>query len=126
MAHDHGGYELLPPAPTASASANTNSWPIPKWMSRPTHWDTWLRPRLIWTAVACLAMFTVFVSFFHWPWGKLDVLAHAETQWASNATNFDDIFLKEAQLPQHNLSLPYPEGQNGRYLRFSNQVWGLG
>ncbi|CAE6452544.1 unnamed protein product, partial [Rhizoctonia solani] len=30
------------------------------------------------------------------------------------------------QLPQHNLSAPYPEGKSGRYLRFSNQVWGTG
>jgi hypothetical protein len=124
MARDHDGYELLPPAPTASANVNTNSWPIPKWMPRPTHWNTWLRPRLILAALASFAMFTALVSFFHL--GKLDTLTLTETRWASNATNFDEIFSMEAHLPQHNLSLPYPEGQNGRYLRFSNQVWGVG
>ncbi|CAE6466391.1 unnamed protein product [Rhizoctonia solani] len=49
-----------------------------------------------------------------------------DPQWASDATSFEAIFLKEDQLPQHNLSAPYPEGKTGRYLRFSNQVWGLG
>lgn len=32
----------------------------------------------------------------------------------------------ERNLPQHNLSLSYPEGRNGRYVRFSNQIRGLG
>ncbi|KAJ6557061.1 hypothetical protein DFH09DRAFT_548652 [Mycena vulgaris] len=32
----------------------------------------------------------------------------------------------EAALPQHNLSLPFPEGRTGRYVKFSNQVRVLG
>lgn len=32
----------------------------------------------------------------------------------------------EKNLPQHNISLPYPEGKNGRYVFFSNQVKMLG
>ena len=32
----------------------------------------------------------------------------------------------EKNLPQHNLDLPYPEGQNGRYVKFSNQIQYLG
>jgi hypothetical protein len=32
----------------------------------------------------------------------------------------------EQNLPQHNLSLPFPEGRNGRYVRFFNQIRGLG
>ncbi|RXW24100.1 hypothetical protein EST38_g1789 [Candolleomyces aberdarensis] len=31
-----------------------------------------------------------------------------------------------ASLPQHNLSLPYPEGATGRYLKFSSQISQLG
>jgi hypothetical protein len=31
---------------------------------------------------------------------------------------------KEKQLPQHDPDLPYPQGREGRYVRFSNQVWG--
>ncbi|KAJ7479327.1 hypothetical protein B0H11DRAFT_1725609 [Mycena galericulata] len=32
----------------------------------------------------------------------------------------------EAALPQHNLSLPFPEGKTGRYIKFSNQIRFLG
>ncbi|KAK7053527.1 hypothetical protein R3P38DRAFT_2850795 [Favolaschia claudopus] len=32
----------------------------------------------------------------------------------------------EASLPQHNLSLPFPEGKSGRYVKFSNQAGWLG
>ncbi|KAH7314014.1 hypothetical protein B0J17DRAFT_352196 [Rhizoctonia solani] len=39
---------------------------------------------------------------------------------------FRSVFAKEAELPQHNPSASYPEGRNGRYLRFSNQMWGAG
>jgi hypothetical protein len=31
---------------------------------------------------------------------------------------------QEKRLPQHDLDLPYPQGREGRYLRFSNHVWG--
>jgi hypothetical protein len=29
-------------------------------------------------------------------------------------------------MPQHNPDLPPPAGRNGRYVRFRNQVYGLG
>lgn len=32
----------------------------------------------------------------------------------------------EDNLPQHNLDLPFPEGRNGRYVKFSNQAKKLG
>ncbi|KAJ7505077.1 hypothetical protein B0H11DRAFT_2221263 [Mycena galericulata] len=32
----------------------------------------------------------------------------------------------EAELPQQNLSLPFPEGSTGRYVKFSNQLRGRG
>ncbi|KAB5595100.1 hypothetical protein CTheo_1388 [Ceratobasidium theobromae] len=115
------GYVLLPTGPTTSPSSNTNSWPIPKWMPRHTR----LRPRQALTAATALVLFFTLVSFFYW--GDLELFAYPEeSQWSSNASDFDEIFLREAQLPQHNLSAPYPEGQGGRFLRFSNQVWGLG
>ena len=31
---------------------------------------------------------------------------------------------REKQLPQNDPDLPYPQGREGRYIRFSNQVWG--
>ncbi|KAJ7247589.1 hypothetical protein C8J57DRAFT_1080775 [Mycena rebaudengoi] len=33
---------------------------------------------------------------------------------------------QEASLPQHSLELPYPEGKNGRYVKFSNQANWIG
>jgi hypothetical protein len=32
----------------------------------------------------------------------------------------------ETSLPQHNLDLPFPEGKNGRYVKFSNQANWIG
>jgi hypothetical protein len=40
--------------------------------------------------------------------------------------SYNDIRQWEDNLPQHNLSLPHPEGRNGRYVKFSTQVYGLG
>jgi hypothetical protein len=34
---------------------------------------------------------------------------------------WDDLRKRERELPQHNLSLPFPEGRTGRYVRFTNQ-----
>jgi hypothetical protein len=31
---------------------------------------------------------------------------------------------REKRLPQHDVSLPYPQGREGRYIRFTNQVSG--
>jgi hypothetical protein len=39
---------------------------------------------------------------------------------------WEAVRMYEKNLPQHNLSLPYPEGKTGRYLRFSSQIKGLG
>ncbi|KAG8855398.1 hypothetical protein FRB96_007055 [Tulasnella sp. 330] len=39
---------------------------------------------------------------------------------------YDEYVAWEDHLPQHNTSLAYPEGPNGRYLMFSNQQWGYG
>lgn len=33
--------------------------------------------------------------------------------------------LRELELPQHNLDLPYPEGRNGKYLWISEHVRGM-
>ncbi|CAE6416186.1 unnamed protein product [Rhizoctonia solani] len=92
-----------------------------QWMPRHTR----LRPRQFVTALFTLILLFAFTSFFYW--GDLGLFAYPErSPWASNATHFDEIFLREAQLPQHNLSARYPEGRDGRFVRFSNQVWGLG
>ncbi|QRV94258.1 O-FucT domain protein [Ceratobasidium sp. AG-Ba] len=105
------GYSLLP-------ESSNGQLPNIKWHWRP-------RPRHILTIFSTFAVFFAFGSFFYW--GNLELYAYPERAlWTSDATDFDDIFLSEAQLPQHNLSAPYPEGRNGRFVKFSNQVWGLG
>ena len=37
-----------------------------------------------------------------------------------------DVYEEERRLPQHNLSLPYPEGSTGRYVKFTSQINMLG
>ncbi|KDQ16770.1 hypothetical protein BOTBODRAFT_186403 [Botryobasidium botryosum FD-172 SS1] len=39
---------------------------------------------------------------------------------------YPELKVLESRLPQHNLSLPFPEGANGRYIRLENQMWGVG
>ncbi|KAJ6554900.1 hypothetical protein DFH09DRAFT_1248491 [Mycena vulgaris] len=40
--------------------------------------------------------------------------------------SWDALRKWEAELPQHDLELPFPEGRTGRYVKFSNQVQMLG
>ncbi|KZT40025.1 hypothetical protein SISSUDRAFT_1070343 [Sistotremastrum suecicum HHB10207 ss-3] len=39
---------------------------------------------------------------------------------------YERLIAAEKALPQHNLDLPFPEGRNGRYVKFTNQIKGLG
>lgn len=39
---------------------------------------------------------------------------------------YESVWEFERTLPQHDLDLPFPEGRTGRYLRFENQIYGLG
>jgi hypothetical protein len=41
-----------------------------------------------------------------------------------NPPRFYEWHDREKQLPQHNPDLPYPQGREGHYIRFSNHVWG--
>jgi len=108
------GYSLLPTVPNGTSSSAS----FAKWVPS-------IRPRQFLTILSSLALSLTFISLFYL--GDFKLFAYPErSQWASNATNFDEIFLKEALLPQHDLSAPYPEGRDGRFVRFSNQVWGLG
>ena len=54
-----------------------------------------------------------------WPWMGGAVLR-------THPPAYDSIIEMERTLPQHNLSLPYPEGKNGRYVKFSYQLPALG
>src|SRR6266702_1294655 len=41
-----------------------------------------------------------------------------------NPPRFYQWHEREKQLPQHDPALPYPQGREGRYIRFSNQIFG--
>jgi len=40
--------------------------------------------------------------------------------------NWDTLYKWEDSLPQHDVDLPFPEGKEGRYVLFSNQIQMLG
>jgi len=42
----------------------------------------------------------------------------------TNPPRFYEWHDREKRLPQHDLNLPYPQGREGRYIRFTNQVCG--
>ena len=46
--------------------------------------------------------------------------------WSGIPPSYESIREYERRLPQHDLSLPSPEGPEGRYLRFGNGIWGHG
>ncbi|KAI9432216.1 hypothetical protein H4582DRAFT_1122671 [Lactarius indigo] len=48
------------------------------------------------------------------------------SEGGSNPPRFYQWHEREKQLPQHDPDLPYPQGREGRYIRFSNQIFGLG
>ena len=41
-----------------------------------------------------------------------------------NPPRFYEWHEREKRLPQHNPNLSYPQGREGRYIRFSNQIFG--
>lgn len=64
---------------------------------------------------------------------RLNSLLVPHVELASNPTcdpdppaNWDKLYEWEDQLPQHNLELLAPEGRNGRYVIFRNQIQMLG
>lgn len=39
---------------------------------------------------------------------------------------YPELKAAELTLPQHDEDLPFPEGKNARFIRFGNQMWGVG
>lgn len=39
---------------------------------------------------------------------------------------YPELKVAELALPQHEEDLPYPEGRNAKFVRFGNQMWGVG
>lgn len=64
-----------------------------------------------------------FFNFKPSPFNKVNI---DDESLLSAPLTFEDIRSYERNLPQHNLSLPFPEGKNGRFVRFSNEIWALG
>lgn len=73
--------------------------------------------------ITCLVIFHLNVSplLFYYPGGLWD---HGKLN--TPRPNHQKIQEFQDNLPQHNFSLPFPEGKNGRYVRFSNQIAKLG
>ena len=46
--------------------------------------------------------------------------------WSGIPPSYSDIREFERRLPQHDLALPFPEGDKGMYLRFPDHLWGHG
>jgi hypothetical protein len=47
-----------------------------------------------------------------------------QPEGGSNPPRFYEWHDREKSLPQHDPNLPYPQGREGRYIRFTNQVTG--
>ena len=58
--------------------------------------------------------------------GLVPILLVCGVLWSGVPPTYSLYWQFERTLPQHNLSLPPPEGQNGSYVRFSNSLWGHG
>lgn len=39
---------------------------------------------------------------------------------------YPELKVAELALPQHDEDLPFPDGKNTRFVRFGNQMWGVG
>ncbi|CAE6471187.1 unnamed protein product [Rhizoctonia solani] len=116
-----GSYAPIPQDPSKAITI-PYSWALLRWIQARAS----TRPHLC-VSVILLIHLLFLLSFLHSrEWSLFKFEDQEQAQWASDAANFDSIFAREAQLPQHNLSVPYPEGRNGRYLQFSNQMWGAG
>jgi hypothetical protein len=93
----------------------------------------------IWVLMALL-MLVLFTLFYRvndaasWPIPELDSsnttlpepASASETVDLGYPPSYRSIRKKEQSLPQHNLDLPFPEGRNGRYVKFSCQIQQLG
>lgn len=55
-----------------------------------------------------------------------EVYAETLSQPKTPPPTYKNLRNWEANLPQHDLDLPFPEGRTGRYVKFSNQIVMLG
>ncbi|KAF8514994.1 hypothetical protein JB92DRAFT_2916654 [Gautieria morchelliformis] len=87
------------------------------------------RTRLAWVSLALVFVLLCWLSTGHRPMSRVsDWIPWSSMLYAADAypLSFKQIREYERRLPQHDTSLPPPEGIKGRTLMFSNEVWGLG
>ncbi|KAJ3502206.1 hypothetical protein NMY22_g18668 [Coprinellus aureogranulatus] len=94
-----------------------------------------LRQLLIQAVAAALFVLFMITMVGHYPmhrrWRqKLKDLVVIDDTWRDLDLNtpprYLDVYEEERRLPQHNLSLPFPEGATGRYVKFTSQINMLG
>ncbi|KAJ7765678.1 hypothetical protein B0H16DRAFT_1661505 [Mycena metata] len=88
------------------------------------------RPRCVLVVAALLTVIFVTVATIH---PKLRHIARVNYNYyigdvgpQDGPPRYTALREWEANLPQHNLSLPFPEGKTGRYVKFANQARQLG
>jgi hypothetical protein len=76
--------------------------------------------------LASLALLYCLHTYFAFP--SDDILVPLpdlpRSEGGSNPPRFYEWHDREKRLPQHNPDLPYPQGRDGRYIRFANQLIG--
>jgi hypothetical protein len=114
--------------------------PAPVSVSQEKHQSTPFRPRAILPRrLRCHFFGLLFLAsiafFFHYnhsstsnstaddPENLLSFLRGLpQPEGGSNPPRFYEWHDREKRLPQHDVNLPYPQGREGRYIRFTNQV----
>ena len=72
--------------------------------------------------VLSLTFFIFFFTILYFRSG--DLTADSDDNAVSYPEIFVELYEQERLMPQHNSSLPFPEGENGRFMWVSNQIWG--
>lgn len=115
------GYTLAPLGPTSESHYGPKAFQFLDWVPRQAR----SRARKLITLLTSCGF--LFALFLFWHWGDWGLFSYSgEPASPVDVENFDDVFLQEARLPPHDLSAPYPEGNEGRFVLFSNEVWQLG
>jgi hypothetical protein len=113
----------------APASASLEKRPRPPSPFRPHH----ILPRRSRCPFFGLLIFATIAFFFHHNYFVTtpipeDLLVFLNglprPEGGSRPPRFYEWHDREKSLPQHDPNLPYPQGREGRYIRFSNQVAG--
>jgi hypothetical protein len=121
--HSEEDYELLSPSDRS---------PPPSTPTLPTHHRTHTRTRSItlptrrtcscFLRTCTCTLRRLLLSIFLFPF----LTALGVLLWGGIPPSYEDIRGYERRLPQHNLSLAWPEGEGGMYLRFPGHLWGHG